>query len=90
MYVVLMGILLDLLPLPIRAGANILLPRRRPCVPARRIALQKIPCQNAIAACVLHVDVQVWAFHGDDHVQVDLEVVRDAFFNAEGVCRCAD
>lgn len=55
-------------------------------VPARRISREHVPSEDAITAGVLDVDVEVGAFHGKDDVEVYLEFVRDAFFDAEEVC----
>lgn len=90
MHVLLARVLDRLLLHPARArGARARPTLRRPRVPARRVLLQQIPRQDAVARGVLHVDVQVRAGHGDDQVQVDLQVVRDALFDAEGVRRRA-
>jgi hypothetical protein len=56
-----------------------------PLPPARRILAQHLACQGAIACSVLHVDVEVGAAHGNDDVEVDLEVVRHALFDGEGL-----
>lgn len=85
MHVLLPRILLLLLLPPILRRANPPAPTRRPRVPSRRFPRQHIPGQDAVATSVLHVDVQIPALHGDDDVEVDLQIVRDALFHAEGV-----
>ncbi len=59
--------------------------RINPVIPARRVAREHVPGKDAVAAGVLDVDVQVGAFHGEDDVEVDLEFVGNAFFDAEEV-----
>lgn len=39
-----------------------------PLLPVRRIPPQHVACEDPIARCVLHVDVQVRAPHGDHDV----------------------
>ena len=56
-----------------------------PVAPARRIARQHVPGENAVTAGVLDIDVQVAAFHGEHDVEVDLELVGDTLFDAEEV-----
>ena len=56
-----------------------------PVAPGRRVARQHVPGKDAVTASVLDVDVQVAAFHGEDDVEVDLELVGDALFDAEEV-----
>lgn len=60
-----------------------------PLLPVRRVPPQHIAGQDAIARGVLHVDVQVRTAHGDDDVEVDLQLVRDALLDAEVVCLMA-
>lgn len=54
-----------------------------PMAPAGRILAQHVTRQDSIAGGILHVDVEVGAEHGNDYVQVDLQVVRHAFFDRE-------
>lgn len=58
----------------------------RPLRPAGRILAQQIACESAIAGRVLHVDVQIGAAHGDDNVEIDLHVVRNALLHGECLC----
>ena len=82
------------LPLPLvlvfhaAAGASSAAPAGgapRPYVPHRVLAREPLPGHDAVAAGVLDVDVHIGAAHGDDHVQVDLQLVRDAGLDGEGV-----
>lgn len=43
-----------------------------PLRPTGRIFAQRLPRQDAIAAGILHVDVEIGAAHGNDDVEVDL------------------
>lgn len=54
-----------------------------PVTPIGRILVQQVAGEDAIAAGVLHVDVEIMAEHGDNNVQVDLELVRHAFLDRE-------
>ena len=54
-----------------------------PRFPARRLALEQFTRQNAITRRVLDVDADRFAGHVDDHVEVKLQVMRDAFFYRE-------
>lgn len=54
-----------------------------PLGPAGVVLLQHLARQDEVAGGVLHVDVQVVAVHGDDHVEVDLQRVPDALLDAE-------
>lgn len=56
-----------------------------PLLPVRGVLCQHVAREYAIARGVLHVDVQVGTEHGDDDVEVDLQVVGDAFLDAEEV-----
>lgn len=56
-----------------------------PLLPVRGVAPQQIAGEDAVARGVLHVEVQVRTAHGDDDVEVDLQVVRDALLDAEVV-----
>lgn len=53
--------------------------------PGRFVFIQHVPCQDPISSCILHVDVEVVAAHGDDDVEVELERVCDATLDAEVV-----
>jgi hypothetical protein len=61
----------------------------RPLRPVCRLVAQEVAGECAVAGCVLHVDSQVGAAHGDDDVEVYLHVVGDALFDGEGLRRCA-
>lgn len=61
-----------------------------PLAPQGGVFLEGLPGKDAIARCVLDVDVNVLAPHGNDHVDVDLQVMADAFFHAVAMRRCAD
>ncbi len=54
-----------------------------PLLPVRRIPLQHVACEDAIARRILNVDVQVAASHGYHDIEIDLQLVRDALFHAE-------
>ena len=56
-----------------------------PLLPHRRVSLQHVSCEDSVAAGILDIDVEVGTEHGDDNVEVYLEVVGDAFFNGEEV-----
>lgn len=56
-----------------------------PLQPIRVLALQHLGCENAISRCIVHVDVDVFAFHCDYNVEVDLQVMADALFDEESV-----
>lgn len=56
-----------------------------PQLPRRRVPLQHIAREDSVAAGILDVDVEVATLHGDDNVEVYLEVVGDAFFDGEEV-----
>ena len=57
----------------------------RPELPAGGVLLQQLSGENAVTGGVLDVDVQSVAGHLDDDVEVQLEVMGDALFNAEVV-----
>jgi len=81
MRILLLQILPPSLILPIPAPLHFL--RVHPHRPGRGVLAQHVPSEDAIARGVLHVDVQVGALHVHDGVEVDLQGVRDAFFDAE-------
>lgn len=56
-----------------------------PVAPVRGVFAQHIAREDAVARSVLHVDVEVGAGHGDDDIQINLQVVRYAFFDGEEV-----
>ncbi len=60
-----------------------------PLLPRRGVALERLAGEDAVPGSVLHVDVEVHAFHRDDDVEVQLQRVRDALLDAEGVRRGA-
>ena len=55
----------------------------RPLFPIRSVLGQHVAGEYAIAGGVLHVDVQVRTEHRDNDVEVDLQLVGDAFLDAE-------
>ena len=57
--------------------------RVHPRGPTGGVFLEQIAGKNTVAAGVLDVDVEVLAPHGDNGVEVYLEGLRDAFFDAE-------
>ena len=56
-----------------------------PLLPRRGVPLQHIAREDPVAAGILDVNVEVATLHGDNNVEVYLEVVRDAFFDGEKV-----
>ena len=56
-----------------------------PLQPVRVLELQHLLGVDAVPGRVVHVDVEVRTAHGDDHVDVYLQVVADTFFDEEGV-----
>lgn len=54
-----------------------------PLQPTGGVPGQHIPGENAVAAGVLDIDVQIGAGHGHHDVEVDLKVVRHALFHAK-------
>lgn len=46
-----------------------------PLLPGCRVLTEGFAREDTVSGGVLHVDVQVGAFHGDDEVNVYLEVV---------------
>lgn len=46
-----------------------------PLLPGCRVLTEGFTREDTVSGGVLHVDVQVGAFHGDDEVDVYLEVV---------------
>ena len=56
-----------------------------PLFPIRGVLRQHIASEYAIAGSVLHIDVQVGTEHRDNDVEVYLQVVGDAFLDAEEV-----
>ena len=66
-----------------RVAAVVHLLRIDPHGPVGGIFLEQVPREDTVAAGVLDVYVQILALHGDDGVEVDLESLRDAFFDAE-------
>lgn len=56
-----------------------------PLQPTGGVPEQQVAGENAVAAGVLDVDVQIGAGHGDHDIEVDLKLVRHAFFHAEQV-----
>ena len=55
----------------------------KPLFPVRSVLCQQVAREYAIARGVLHVDVQVGTEHGDHDVEIYLQVVGDAFLDAE-------
>jgi hypothetical protein len=56
-----------------------------PVRPEGGVACQGLTGHDTVSRSILNVDVQVDALHGDNNVEVDLHVVRDALFHAERV-----
>jgi hypothetical protein len=56
-----------------------------PVRPDGEVAGESLRSHDAVARGVLDVEVYIVALHGDDNVEVELQVVRDALFDAEGV-----
>jgi hypothetical protein len=56
-----------------------------PELPGRFFALKKVACDDAVAGGILDVYAKGVAGHVNDYVEVELEVVGDALFNAEVV-----
>ena len=54
-----------------------------PLIPIGRIFAQLLAREDAIAAGVLNIDVEVGAAHGDDDVEVDLQLVRHALLDGK-------
>lgn len=61
-----------------------------PLHPGGRVGGQCLSGHDAITRGVLQVDVDVLAFHLDDHVEIDLEVSPNPLFHGEGVGGVAD
>ena len=59
-----------------------------PLAPVGVVPVQLRGGQDAVAGSVLYVDVQIAALHLDDHVEVDVKPVANAFLDGEGVCFC--
>lgn len=79
-----MGILFFLLDIPfIRQAMRSA--RIDPMAPIRGILSQQIAGKDAVARGILDIDVQVVAEHGDDDVEIDLQLVGNAFFDGEEV-----
>jgi len=51
----------------------------------RIFAGEEIASDDAVHGCVLHVDVDVAAFHGDHDVEVELKLMAYALFDGEVV-----
>lgn len=73
-------LLSQILPLPLQRVHPL-----NPLSPIRGVLGQQVAREDAIARGVLDVDVQVRTEHGDDDVEVYLQFVGDAFFDAEEV-----
>lgn len=56
-----------------------------PLLPRRGVSLQHVACEDSVTAGILDVDVEVATLHGDNYVEVYLQVVGDAFFYGEEV-----
>ncbi|KAL8685207.1 MAG: hypothetical protein Q9218_007904, partial [Villophora microphyllina] len=56
-----------------------------PITPIGWILRQEIASEDAIAAGVLDVDVEVMAEHGDNDIEVDLQLMGDTLLNGEEV-----
>lgn len=60
-----------------------------PLGPDGGIAVQPRCGEDAIAGCVLDVDVEIVALHLDHNVEVDIQLVRNALLHLECVHLCA-
>ena len=58
-----------------------------PMRPHGWVAVKGLTGHDAVTRGILDVDMEVVAFHGHYDVEVELEIVRDALFYAEGVVR---
>jgi hypothetical protein len=61
-----------------------------PVRPDGEFAGEGLGSHDAVARGVLDVEVQVVALHGDDNVEVELQVVRHTLFYAEGMMGLAN
>ena len=73
-------LLRQILPLPLQRIHPL-----NPLSPVRGVLGQHVAREDAVARGVLHVDVQVRTEHRDYDVEVYLQFVGDAFFDAEEV-----
>ena len=64
-------------------------PRLAPLVPGRCIPMQRRASEDAVAAGVLDIDMQVLAFHGYDKIEIDLQIPSHALLDGECVRRVA-
>jgi hypothetical protein len=67
------------------AGVRLVIALLHPLHPACILALEQVAGEDAVARCVLDVHAQRVAGHVDHDIEVQLQVVRDALFNAEMV-----
>ena len=56
-----------------------------PLGPEGSVAGEGLTGHDAVARGILDVDVQVTALHGNDDIEVELQVMRDTLFDAKGV-----
>ena len=56
-----------------------------PLAPACWVFSQHLAGESPITRRILHVDMQIGAFHCNDDVEVYLQVVRDALLDGEGL-----
>ena len=75
---ILLLLLRQILPLPLQRIHPL-----NPLFPVRSVLCQHVASEYTIARGVLHVDVQVGTEHRDHDVEVYLQVVGDAFLDAE-------
>lgn len=99
-HILLIPILLELLPDERGTRKSLFMPPlpglpihyHAPMPPLREISgvrVQALARDDAVPGGVLDVYAQVGALHGDDDVEVQLQIVGDALFDAEGVGRVA-
>lgn len=54
-----------------------------PVTSTRRVFGEEIACKYTVSGGILDVYVEIGALHGNDNVKVDLQVMRDTFFNSK-------
>lgn len=61
-----------------------------PLRPRRRLSVQCHPSQDPVSSSILNVEMDIIAFHRNNNIEVDLQVVRDALFHRECMRRDSD
>lgn len=56
-----------------------------PLTPVRRVQPQLLRREDPVASGILDIDVNVGTAHGNDEIQIDLQIVPNALFNTERV-----